>query len=171
MNPGGSGKIERIRGTVARTPLDRVQGFQVSLETEFSGAAGQSDPFQRGLEKIAAIQVAVLGAVTVTAAVAAAVGSLLSNERARGDSDRREASSHVGRKTIAKRIVDRRTNGFGRLLLELVVMNLTLALHLTVIAVVVILIKQRRQGIKMIAHNSKQDTDQNEHCCSFGFRL
>jgi hypothetical protein len=165
MNPGGSGKIERIRGTVARTPLDRVQGFQVSLETEFSGAAGQSDPFQRGLEKIAAIQVAVLGAV------AAAVGSLLSNERARGDSDRREASSHVGRKTIAKRIVDRRTNGFGRLLLELVVMNLTLALHLTVIAVVVILIKQRRRGIKMIAHNSKQDTDQIEHYCSFGFRL
>ena len=65
--------------------------------------------------------------------------------------------------------MDRRTNGFGRLLLELVVMNLnlTLALHLTVIAVVrirvvVILIKQRRQGIKMIAHNSKQGTDQNE---------
>jgi hypothetical protein len=145
MNPGGGGKIQRIRGNVARTPLHRVQGFHISLQTEFAGAAGQSNPFQRGLEKIA-IQVLV-----------AAVVSLLSNG-ARGDSYSREVSRV--RKPIAERIVYRRTNGLGMLVL---VMNLTLTLHVTVtvivivtavvrIRVVVILIKQRRQGIKMITH-------------------
>mmetsp|Transcript_6603 Transcript_6603/g.16095 ORF Transcript_6603/g.16095 Transcript_6603/m.16095 type:complete len:229 (+) Transcript_6603:926-1612(+) len=53
MNPGGVGKIQSIRGDVARAPLRLIQGFQISLEAKFSGASRQPNPFHRGLEKIA----------------------------------------------------------------------------------------------------------------------
>jgi hypothetical protein len=138
MDPGGRGKIQSIRGNVTRTPLHRIQGFQVPLETKFSGAPGQSNAFQRGLEKI-------------TIHILVDVVSLLSNGivDVTGSCDSREATRV--RETVAEWIVLRRTNDFGRLM----VMNLTL--HVTAVVwirVVLILMEQRRQGIKMITHNS-----------------
>ena len=91
VDPGGGGKIQCVRGNVARSPLYRIQCFQVSLEAEFSGTPRQSNTFKRGLKKIA-IRVFV------------AVGSLLSN--------RILGSSRKVRKAVAERIVR-----LGRLLL------------------------------------------------------
>jgi len=166
--------LERILGNVTGTPLHRIQGFEVSLETKFSGAARQANPFQRGLKKIA-IHV-VLVAI-----------SFLSNgardDTSTGTDTSTDSGSGVGegsrvRKPVAERITWRRTTDFGR---QLLLVNLTL--HVTAVVrirwVVMILIlmlmlvlmlmlmeQRRRQGIKMITHSSNF-----ERCCETMLQL
>jgi len=74
MNPRGRREIDRARDCIDGAPLLRVQRVEVSLQTEFSGTARQTNSFQRGLEDVAiqklvvvslcAQRVAVVGAST-----------------------------------------------------------------------------------------------------------
>ena len=113
MDPCGRGKVQRIRGKMARPPLHRIQRFEISLETKLSRTARQPNPFQGRLDQMA-IRVLV------------AVASLLSDGALDAMRDTGEAC-RVG-EAIPERIECRRTDHFGRI----AVLNFTL--HMNVVA-------------------------------------
>lgn len=145
MNPCSRWEIDGIRSSVAGSPVFRIEGFQVPLQTEFSRTTRETYSFQGRLENIAIEDIVAVGPFRAHWC------------RTRGR--RSERIVHVRRQPGVERIVGR---GRAAIVLHLDHPLVDLFLHVFTpisipfeIVVLALLIYQLCQRIKMITHDGK----------------
>jgi len=177
MNPRGRREIDRARDCIDGAPLLRVQRVEVSLQTEFSGTARQTNSFQRGLEDVAiqklvvvslcAQRVAVVGASTEARRIICwLVPSDTKGSGGGGSGSSSRTRWRSLRESSIEGIVRRNTTAGATVLGEMMA-ELTPVLH--GIAAVIgrlfefarLVLVNNRQRIEMVAHH------RTKQCCRF----